>query len=182
MSVGLTSESLRYKAVAVALGFVGVSRATNPDQIARMLALFGLPFAEGGVDVPFCAAGACYAFVKAFCFLTGRPTDMASMKAAVPAFAETYFVVSPQCSVLVEHARARGQWLDNAQTPNPGDLVFFDFTGGGIDHVEIVREAAAGALKTVGFNTSSKSDPNGGAVAMRVRGMECVAGYLALRG
>jgi hypothetical protein len=49
----------------------------------------------------------------------------------------------------------RGQWQDNTYTPNPGDIIFFDWESDGeCDHVGIVEYAADGVVNTIEGNTS----------------------------
>ena len=73
----------------------------------------------------------------------------------------------------VEAFKGIGQWF-NAETssPQPGDIVFFDFPGGDeVDHVGIVvKDNLDGTVVTVEGNTSdAKSQSNGGEVMMKVR-------------
>jgi hypothetical protein len=69
-----------------------------------------------------------------------------------------------------------GHWQDAATaTPQPGDLVYFNFDGKGIEHIGIViKDNLDGTVTTVEGNTSSDKKPagsqaNGGEVAMKVR-------------
>lgn len=70
-----------------------------------------------------------------------------------------------------------GTWT-NAETskPKPGDIVFFDFPGGEkVDHVGIVlKDNGDGTVTTIEGNTAgdkkkSKSEANGGEVAIKTR-------------
>ena len=70
-----------------------------------------------------------------------------------------------------------GAWK-NAETakPKPGDIVFFDFPGGDkVDHVGIVlKDNGDGTVTTIEGNTAgdkkkSKSESNGGEVAIKTR-------------
>ncbi|GIH68616.1 CHAP domain-containing protein [Sphaerimonospora thailandensis] len=77
----------------------------------------------------------------------------------------------------VEHATwfaEHGRW---GQTPKPGAVVFFDWSGGGdidgIDHVGfVVRDNGDGTIETIEGNTG-----DGGAVEERTRSTGYVAGY-----
>ena len=79
----------------------------------------------------------------------------------------------------VESFKGIGQWF-NAQTssPQPGDIVFFDFPGGDkVDHVGIVvKDNLDGTVVTVEGNTvpdgKTGSESNGGEVCMKVRGFK----------
>jgi len=71
-----------------------------------------------------------------------------------------------------------GNWQDAAvATPQPGDIVYFDFVKGGasVEHVGIVvKDNLDGSVVTIEGNTSSDKKPagsqaNGGEVAMKVR-------------
>jgi hypothetical protein len=49
----------------------------------------------------------------------------------------------------------RGQWQDSSYTPNPGDIIFFDWEGDGeSDHVGIVENVEGGIVNTIEGNTS----------------------------
>jgi hypothetical protein len=78
----------------------------------------------------------------------------------------------------VEAFKASGHWQDaGTATPQPGDIVYFDFVKGGaeVEHVGIVvKDNLDGSVVTVEGNTSSDKKPagsqaNGGEVAMKVR-------------
>lgn len=50
--------------------------------------------------------------------------------------------------------QAHGQWMDGSYTPNPGDLIFFDWDGSGdADHVGIVEKAENGRVYTIEGNS-----------------------------
>lgn len=52
--------------------------------------------------------------------------------------------------------QARGQWADRSYTPNPGDLIFFDWdSSGDADHVGIVERVENGTIYTVEGNSGS---------------------------
>jgi Putative peptidoglycan binding domain/CHAP domain len=72
----------------------------------------------------------------------------------------------------------QGRW-DN--DPERGDLVFFNWFGERIDHVEIVTQVEADVIHTIGGNTSSGdggSQNNGGGVYRRIRRRDhTIAGY-----
>ena len=78
----------------------------------------------------------------------------------------------------VEGFKSKGAWADAAiATPQPGDIVFFDFVKGGaaVEHVGIVvKDNLDGTVVTVEGNTSPDKKPtgsqaNGGEVCMKVR-------------
>lgn len=74
-----------------------------------------------------------------------------------------------------EAFKGKGAW-SNAETssPKPGDIAFFSFSGGPIQHVGIVvKDNGDGTVVTVEGNTSPDgkkgSQDNGGEVCMKVR-------------
>ena len=76
----------------------------------------------------------------------------------------------------VEAFKGIGQWFNaETATPQPGDIVFFDFPGGDkTDHVGIViKDNLDGTVVTVEGNTvpdgKQGSQSNGGEVCMKVR-------------
>jgi hypothetical protein len=74
--------------------------------------------------------------------------------------------------------RARHRWLDRAQTPQPGDLVVFDWDGGEPDHVGLVEHALGrGRVATIEGNTGVGNDSDGGAVLRRERSLPQIAGF-----
>jgi hypothetical protein len=87
---------------------------------------------------------------------------------------------------MVERAKAMGNWIrDLATPPQPGWLVFYNWSGGAdAEHVGIVESASATTLRTVEFNTSVVVDGNqrnGGVVARKNRddARRFVIGYVA---
>jgi hypothetical protein len=86
----------------------------------------------------------------------------------------------PNCVSTVAGAAAfkkAGKWQDaETATPQPGDIVFFDFPGDGVDRIShvgiVVRDKGDGTVICVEGNTSSdkKGDQrNGGEVCRKVR-------------
>ena len=61
------------------------------------------------------------------------------------------------CRVGVQWFRDRGQWQDSGYTPNPGDIIFFDWTANGTtgtaDHVGIVEKVDGNTIYTVEGNS-----------------------------
>lgn len=62
------------------------------------------------------------------------------------------------CVWGVQWFRERGRWQDNSYTPNPGDIIFFDWDQGGgqdgeSDHTGIVEKAESGKVYTVEGNS-----------------------------
>lgn len=79
------------------------------------------------------------------------------------------------CGTLMEHARRNGRLVTGKY--QPGDLVFFRFSGrGGPQHVGILEAVEAGELVTIEGNTGADSDTNGGQVQRRIRALRFVLG------
>jgi len=77
-----------------------------------------------------------------------------------------------------EAFKKNGHWQNGSEaTPEPGDLVYFDFVKGGaaVEHVGIVlKDNGDGTITTIEGNTSAEKKPNGnqsngGEVAKRIR-------------
>ena len=75
------------------------------------------------------------------------------------------------CSAFVRRYKAfsPGQVVTGGY--RPGDIVFFDFSGGRkkTEHVGLVAAVSGGIVTTIEGNTSVDSDANGGAVMRRTR-------------
>lgn len=80
-------------------------------------------------------------------------------------------VNTANCGVLDDWARNQGIRYSYTITPQPGDLVLFDFNGNHTkrDHVGIVVSASGNTVYTVEGNTSVTSNDNGGSVMRRTR-------------
>lgn len=58
------------------------------------------------------------------------------------------------CPTGVNWFKEKGQWLDGGGTPNPGDIIFFDWEPDGVsDHVGIVVRVEGDKVKTMEGNT-----------------------------
>ncbi len=115
-----------------------------------------------GQDVAGAAYPWCMAFVQ-WCY------DRAG--AALP-------FKTASCGALLRWYRAnRPACIVSA--PRPGDIVIFDFPGGGVtDHAGIFESAAEGFVTSIDGNTGGTDDANGGAVLRRRRGANTVAAYI----
>lgn len=79
------------------------------------------------------------------------------------------------CGTLAAYARRQGQFVEEGY--QPGDLVFFHFSGTAIEHIGIVEQVNTdGSLTTLEGNTGSSNDANGGQVQRRVRLLRYAAG------
>ena len=84
-------------------------------------------------------------------------------------------VRTASCGVMMRAAKAAGAWV--TKDYRPGDVVLYDFSGGGaVDHVGIVVRCDGSTIIAVEGNTSVGDDSNGGAVMERRRLLQTVAG------
>lgn len=85
------------------------------------------------------------------------------------------------CGVMADWCKANGKWLGWDVIPEPGDVVFFDFSGKHKirQHVGFVeRTSESGAtIYTIEGNTAIDNDDNGGEVMRRTRFAEQIVGY-----
>lgn len=89
-------------------------------------------------------------------------------------------VRTASCGALMRAAQGAGLWVTSGY--RAGDLVIYDFPGGGdTDHCGIVESAEAEAVTAIEGNTSVDSDSNGGAVMRRRRSLRLVVGALRPR-
>ncbi len=78
----------------------------------------------------------------------------------------------------VDFFKKQGRFKPWTYTPQPGDIVFYDFNSNGTsDHVGIVTGYSGGVITAIEGNTSSVSQTNGGAVERKRRNVSLVLGY-----
>ena len=91
---------------------------------------------------------------------------------------EIGFKAMPNCVYTPAGATAfqgQGKWANHeTATPQPGDIVFFNFDGKGIEHVGIVvKDNGDGTVTTIEGNTTpdgkTGSEANGGEVCLKTR-------------
>ena len=84
------------------------------------------------------------------------------------------------CDTLYDWAVAQGIWHSWTETPQPGDVVIFDFSGNHTRnaHTGIVKSYSGTTAVTIEGNTSITSDDNGGAVMVRSRSRILIKGYI----
>jgi hypothetical protein len=164
-----------------------INRTDNQDRVTEYLALLGLPFAQGGIPTPFCAAGLTWATSKAYCDLNGIPYTDANrldvLKSVLSEISKRYFKPSAACPDILDDARNRGTLLDRSAVAQPGYLVFLNFDGNTslAAHMGIVETAVGTTLHTIEFNTSGFSGQthvDGGFVARKVRPPQFVVGFV----
>lgn len=73
------------------------------------------------------------------------------------------------CPYIVQDARNGQNGLTVTSTPIPGDLVTYDWDGGGADHVGIFEDGNASSWTAIEGNTSTSNQSNGGQVMRRQR-------------
>lgn len=83
------------------------------------------------------------------------------------------------CPFGVNWFKKEGLWLKNTSTPQPGDIVFYDWQRNGVsDHVGIVEKVLAnGQIQAIEGNTSDRSQGNGGRVMRKTRAGSLIQGY-----
>ena len=86
------------------------------------------------------------------------------------------------CGNLADWAKRQGYWHPYTETPQPADLVLFDFRKNHTkrDHIGIVESASGSTVTTIEGNTGSTNDANGGAVMERARDISVITGYIRL--
>ena len=91
--------------------------------------------------------------------------------------AELFFdgKMTASCGSLMSYARSRGQWVTSGYLP--GDIVLYDFPGGGAaDHCGIVVTPLATGVRAIEGNTALGNDSNGGEVMERIRPTKYIVG------
>lgn len=146
--------------ISLAVGEIGTTE--NPpgtNNVKYNTAYYGKPVSSPG--------GAAYAWCCAFVWWLFRQAG-----------AEDLFYGGQKtayCPTLVQWFKQQGQWVTHDY--QPGDIVFFNFSGGtGAKHVGIVEKALSGKLSTIEGNTGAGNDTNGGAVMRRMREIKHVLG------
>ena len=79
------------------------------------------------------------------------------------------------CGAFMRAAQAAGQWVTSGYLP--GDIVIYDFFGGGAtDHCGIVVTALTTGVRAIEGNTAAGDDSNGGEVMERTRPTKYIVG------
>lgn len=139
--MGTASDVLR-----IAAGEIGYSRWNDPQTGTKYgrwyAALTNSPY-FGTNGVPFCAMGASWTFSQAGVTCAGFPG----------AYTPT----------MLQAAKNAGKVLGSKYNAQPGDVVYFNWDGGVVDHVGFCERAYSGYMQTIEFNT------NNGQVCRRTR-------------
>lgn len=78
----------------------------------------------------------------------------------------------------VDYYKRQGRFKAKGYTPQPGDIVFYDFNSNGTaDHVGLVVGYSNSRITAIEGNTSSVSQANGGNVEKKNRNTSLVLGY-----
>lgn len=84
-------------------------------------------------------------------------------------------VKTASCGAFMRAAQAAGRWVTSNY--QPGDVVIYDFPGGGAtDHCGIVITALTTGIRAIEGNTGAGSDSNGGQVIERTRPTKYILG------
>ena len=84
-------------------------------------------------------------------------------------------VKTASCGAFMRAAQAHGRWVTSNY--QPGDIVIYDFPGGGAtDHCGIVEQLAGGGIMAIEGNTGSGNDADGGQVQRRIRSNKVILG------
>lgn len=167
---------------------VGTSRREppSPTKVKAFLALYGLGFRyPDGQFIPYCAAGVGFAAAQAHYRLAQRRdpgTDLRILRGELADLTRDYTKTHPATRVMMSAARARGNWVSHTERPQPGWLVFYNWSGSKAfpQHVGIVESVGSDGriLRTVEFNTSDDNPSNGGRVERKTRSVRYVMGYI----
>jgi len=82
------------------------------------------------------------------------------------------------CPAIAYDATRRSRGLSLTGSPVPGDLILYDWDGGGFDHVGIFESGDRNSWTSVEGNTGNSNYSNGGAV-LRCRRSRGMARYVA---
>lgn len=150
--MGCVNDVLR-----IAQGEIGYNRYNDPETGTK----YGRWYAQqvnnsyfGQNGVPYCAMFASWVLTQAGVSCAG--------------------FIGAYCPTMYNAAKAAGRVRTNKQDAQPGDIVYFDWNGGVVDHVGIVEKNFGGYLQTIEGNTSSANNANGGQVARRTRNWGCI--------
>lgn len=167
---------------------VGTSRREppTPTKVKAFLALYGLGFRyPNGQFIPYCAAGVGFAAAQAHYRLAQKRdpgTNLRILRGELADLTRDYTKTHPATRVMMSAARARGNWVSHTERPQPGWLVFYNWSGSKAfpQHVGIVESVGSEGriLRTVEFNTSDANPSNGGRVERKTRSVRYVMGYI----
>lgn len=122
----------------VARSQIGYSRWNDPQPgtiYGRWYANLVGDASFGVSGVPFCAMGLSWTFAQANATCAGVP--------------------GAYCPTMLSVAKSQGKVLTNKRDAKPGDVVYFDWDGGVVDHVGFVEINQGDYIQTIEFNTGN---------------------------
>lgn len=166
--------------IAESATWIGKSRHSHPEAVARLLELFNLPFSNSDGPVPFCAAGLSFAAASVYAKLgtkVGETLTLAALSGYTGEVDRYHFYPTPSVNSMRLSAQAKNSWTDAnsvaGRSPRRGWLVLFDWSGQGQNHVGLIEKVSRANLQTIEFNTTPEgvtgSQSQGGSVARRNR-------------
>jgi hypothetical protein len=180
----LTAAAVAAEAGRIAQSHVGEGRSTDPEHVANVLAVFGLPPALDGKPVAYCACEVSADYLEAICRLSGIPYNGGNapdvFRTQIPTLEALCFRPDPSVSRMVQWAQEDGRWLDwdsvgNDVTIEPSWLICFSWPDGG-HHIGMVRTDLGDSFATVEGNTSLAGV--GGMIADKIRDGGVVWGFI----
>lgn len=139
----------------IAASQIGYSRWKDPEtgtKYGRWYAAVTKSPYFGANGVPYCAMFVSWVFAQANQPVTGLP--------------------GAYCPTMLSAETSAGLKVANKKDARPGDIIYFDWDGGVVDHVGIVEKNFGSYVQTIEGNTSAGtagSQGNGGLVARRTR-------------
>ena len=138
------------KVLEIARGEIGVKESPyGSNKVKYNTEFYGSPVA--GTAYPWCVAFVWWVFKQAGAsslFYGGKKTA--------------------SCTVLNTYHQGQGQGISGGY--RPGDIIFFNFSGGrSTDHVGICESWDGATITTIDGNTGTGNEANGGAVMRRSR-------------
>ena len=183
------SKTFALELLEVCSEYLGIDRSNNLDQVSRFLKLFNLDVRDGKRWMPYCAAGLGFAAAKNLCNLSDIKYDannaLGVFKSVLPTIRNRYFLPSPSCFRIRDHAIKQNKWLVNSaanrKLVKPGYLILFQFDSDTLpDHIGIVKSIDSDSVQTIEFNTGDVDNINGGAVARKDRPFKVIQGFIKL--
>lgn len=134
--------------VAQEEALAGVSRKSDEKRVAEYLRLLGLDFYDDdGKPTRYCAAGLSLAASRAYCDMIPDSIDyndrnrLSKLRDVTGDIRSYYFLPHAQCKAMADEGKKRGQWVSVPQSPKPGWIVFFNWSGA-IDFKKKISQVA----------------------------------------
>lgn len=157
------------KILSIARAEIGTAEKGNSNQVKYNHAYYGSNVS--GSQYPWCCAFVWWVFNQAgasHIFYTNNAYDESHRLRHRTAY----------CPTLKNYHQSLGHNFGKNETPQPGDIVFFNWDGGTTpQHVGIVESVSGSNVITIEGNTSSSDNTNGGCVQRRTRQKSCIVGY-----